>query len=175
MSINPETMKSIIEAIMSGKTPEGFTKIELSDGSIAFGREVPKEKANSLDAWDGQKPDPFKAGQSLNEILREAFAQRDQRDEDASGFGEFERQAQEQHDKVMREQHYEKVLKHATFNLGNAMMLHTKKHVMKTLRLLLDDAGECAVNDDEHRFDMAVDAFNGLLIQTGIQPSNAND
>ncbi len=87
-------------------------------------------------------------------------------------------EAQRQHDQVMREQFhkqhepgamFERVLKQKTFDLGNATMCDLPKSVLKVLKMLLNGAGEAAVLNDEREFDTQIDAFNGLMLASGMK------
>lgn len=176
-------MQRIIEAIFRGEIPEGYTKHDLGDGTFVFERIEQKRESH---------------GKTLGEILSEAIGRRDtpHHDDNVDSLDAFRQtirdiierrtgvdpsnlapDAQRQHDEVL-EQHqkqqelesmFERVLKQKTFDLGNATMCDLPRSVLKVLKMLLNGAGEAAIHNDERAFVEQIDAFNGLMLASGVK------
>ena len=177
-------MQRIIEAIIRDEIPEGYTKRDLGDGTFVFEHIEQKRESH---------------GKTLGEILNEAIGRRDtpHHDDNVDSLDAFRQtirdiierhtgvdpsnlasDAQRQHDEVMREQHqkqqelefmFERILKQKTFDLGNAHMCDLPRSVLKVLKMLLNGAGEAAEMGDTREFDTQIDAFNGLMLASGVK------
>jgi hypothetical protein len=169
--MNKQIMDAL-DAIMRGDMPEGYVKEELPGGmGYVFKRiEEPREFTPNPENYRQTTHDllnsisargPF--GRAAGVHAFEDFGQAIRKGLDAGSVNAQMRAAQEQHDKVLRDTNYERVLKQATFMLGNAMMCGSENHVLKTLRLVLNEAGEAAAEDNERDFDKSMEVFNGML------------
>ena len=187
-------IRAIIEAVARGETPEGYKKIDLGDGSFMFERREERESHGQtlgeiLNEAIGRRDTPRRDD---NEHGLDAFRQAirgliDRRTgvnaenifintfRPASQMTSEEiKHAQEQHDHVLEQQRqqeamFERTLKQKTFDLGNATMCDLPRSVLKVLKMLLNDAGEAAEMGDIREFDTQIDAFNGLMLASGVK------
>lgn len=154
-------MRAIIEAVARGETPEGYKKVDLGDGSFMFERIEQERESDSLDAFR----------RAIHGIIERRtgvdFA-------NLTRGAESVDEAQRQHDMVLEQQRqqeamFERILKQKTFDLGNAHMCNLPRSVLKVLKMLLEGAGEAAIHNDERGFDEQIDAFNGLMLASGVK------
>lgn len=178
-------MQRIIETVLRGEIPEGYTKRDLGDGVFVFERtEQGRESHNQtlgeilsqhLQTNAGENIAKAREQDDLDAFRQSICAMIDRRmGVDSSNPAP---DAQRQHDEVLEQQQkqqklesmFESVLKQKTFDLGNATMYDLPRSVLKVLKMLLNEAGEAAVLNDERGFDTQIDAFNGLILASGMK------
>lgn len=175
-------MQRIVEAVLRGEIPEGYTRRDLGDGVFVFERtEQGRESHNQtlgeilsqhLQTNAGENIAKQREQDGLDAFRQSIRAMIERRT--GVDFSNLAPDAQAQHDHVLEQQRqqmamFERTLKQKTFDLGNATMCDLPKSVLKVLKMLLNDAGEAAVHNDEREFDTQIDAFNGLMLASGVK------
>ena len=167
----------ILAHIINGTTPPGYEKREIGPGIHEFVKiddHGPNSESNEREIHTntGENIAKQREQDSLDAFCQAIHAMIQRRT--GVDFSNLTSDAQAQHDHVLEQQRqqmamFERTLKQKTFDLGNATMCDLPKSVLKVLKMLLNDAGEAAEMGDTREFDTQIDAFNGLMLASGVK------